>query len=83
MLTYLIGYILVPYIRKCVKIAKGAFFQVEMDSIVCKLLVVYTDGLCDRGGFIYIYMTKLAGRFQDICFYVVSVFRQALLIEEA
>ena len=83
MLTYLIGYILVLYVRKCLEIIKRTFFQVEMDVVVCKLPVVYPDSLSDRGVFLNIYMAKLAGTFQDICFYVVSVFRQAFLIEEA
>lgn len=54
-----------------------------MDYIICKPPVVYADDLSDRGRFIDIYMTKLTRTFQDICFYVVSVFRQAPLIEEA
>lgn len=83
MLTYLIGYILVLYVRKCLEIIKRNFFQVEMDFVICKLPVVYTDSLNDRGVFLYIYMVKLAGTFQDICFHVVSVFRQAFLIREA
>lgn len=58
MLTYFIGYILVPYMRDCLKIARRAFFQVEMDYIVCKLPVVYTDGLGDRGGSIHIHIVK-------------------------
>lgn len=74
---------LVPYVRDCLKITSTAFFQVEMDYTACKLPVVYTDGLRDRGGFIYIYMVKLAGTFQGIYFHVVSVFKQALLLEEA
>ena len=83
MLTCLIGYSLVLYVRKCLEIIKRTFFQVEMDFVACKLPVVYTDSLSDRGVFLYIYMAKLAGTFHDICFYVVSVFRQASLIEEA
>lgn len=74
-LTYLIGYILVPYVKDCLKIASRAFFQLEMDYTACKLPVVYTDGLCDRERSIYIYMVKLAATFQGICFHVVSVFR--------
>lgn len=59
------------------------FFPSGNGFVVCKLSVVYTDSLSDRGVFLYIYMAKLARTFHDICFYVVSVFRQASLIEEA
>lgn len=41
------------------------FYQVEIDYVVCKqpVIYIYTDGLSERGGSIYIYMVELDGIF--------------------
>lgn len=69
--------------KRLSKNSQGSFFSKWKWIIQSKLPVVYTDGLGDRGRSIHIHTVKQAGTFQGICFQMVSVFRQALLTEEA